>query len=123
MGYEHGLVGLTKDMTRAADLYTEAKKLGSLDAHYHLGYMYYVDGKDLDKALHHYETAAKGGHPLARYNLGCLEAGQGRIDRSLKHLMISATMGHGQSLSLNVIKKMYVFNGVAWVPRLEQCNE
>ncbi|EJK48736.1 hypothetical protein THAOC_32442 [Thalassiosira oceanica] len=36
----NGELGLTKDVSRAIELWTEAAELGSLDAHYQLGLMY-----------------------------------------------------------------------------------
>jgi hypothetical protein len=44
------------------------------------------------------EVAAIGGHPNARYNLGCAEWGNGRTDRAIKHCIIAANLGHDGSL-------------------------
>ena len=39
--YYHGELGLAKDIHRAVELWTEAAKLGSLNAHHNLGRRYY----------------------------------------------------------------------------------
>jgi TPR repeat protein len=62
----------------------------------------YHDGegveRDEKKMLYHWEEAAIGGHPDARYNLACYERINGRIDRAVKHLMIAAKLGHDVTL-------------------------
>ena len=55
--------------------------------------------------LHHLEEAAIGGHPDARYNLGCHEGRSGRVERALKHFIIAANLGH--DVSLENVKKAY----------------
>jgi TPR repeat protein len=50
------------------------------------------------KAIHHYEKAAIGGHPQARYNLGCYEEKNGNIDRAVKHFVIAANLGYEKSM-------------------------
>ena len=45
--------------------------------------------KDEEKAAYHWEKAAIGGHPQARYNLGSIEEENGNIERSVKHLIFS----------------------------------
>jgi TPR repeat protein len=54
--------------------------------------------KDLKKQLHHLEIAAIGGHPDARYNLGCVENENGRIQRAMKHWIIAANLGDDDAL-------------------------
>ena len=49
--------------------------------------------------------AAIGGHPRARYILGCLEEGNGIVDRAVKHYTIAANLGHDDSLA--VLKELY----------------
>ena len=45
-----GRHGLTEDVTRAKELWTEAAELGSLDAHYNLGRLIYgSDKRETDK--------------------------------------------------------------------------
>ena len=74
--YYHGLLGLTKDVPRAIELWTEAADLGSLDAHGKLGNRYYHgDGveEDKERGTHHWQQAAMKGHVESRYNLGLVE--------------------------------------------------
>ena len=54
--------------------------------------------RDMKKAKHYYGLAAMGGVVKARYNLASLEEGAGNLDRAVKHLMISAGVGHDKSL-------------------------
>ncbi|EJK58604.1 hypothetical protein THAOC_21257, partial [Thalassiosira oceanica] len=57
----HGGLGLAKDVPRAIELWTEAAELGSVDAHYMLGSMYYHgDGVEEDKprGIRHWQEAA-----------------------------------------------------------------
>ena len=46
------------------------------------------------------------GHAESRYNLGHFEIEKGRHDRALRHLLISANMGHKESLE--TINKMFM---------------
>ena len=50
------------------------------------------------KKIYHLEEAAIGGHPSARYNLGCHEGRNGRPDRAVKHFIIAARLGHIKSM-------------------------
>jgi len=81
----------------AFDYFTKAAELGDLDAHCLLASLY-GEGKgvekDLKKELYYMEEAAIAGHPGARYALGCYEGRDGRFDRSLKHFIIAAKLGH-----------------------------
>ena len=89
------------DYEGALEYFTKAAELGILDAHYHLGLMYYKGGgveEDEKKSIHHYEKAAMGGHPYARNNLGWYEEGNGNIERAVKHYIIAANLGCGQSM-------------------------
>ena len=54
--------------------------------------------KDKEKAVYHYEKAAMGGHPTARYNLGCHEGNIGNIERAVKHFTIASNLGHDKSM-------------------------
>ena len=130
--YFQGEMGVTKDVPRAIELWTEAAELGSLDAHYKLGYKYYDgDGVEADKprGIHHWQQAAMKGHALSRNmlafieyingrleqyengnhqladNLGAVEATNGNYQLAVQHLMISAKMGFEKSL--NAIKEMF----------------
>ena len=100
--------GLTKDVTRAKELWTEAAELGSLDAHYNLGLLIYGSDKETDKhrILYHWEEAAMKGHAECRHNLGVLEFTSGNWDLAVQHFMISAKMGY--DLSLDSIKDLFL---------------
>ena len=79
MGVIRGKEG---DYDKAVEYYTKAAKLGDVDAHYRLGYMYYNGHgveKDEEKVIHYLEKAATGGHPLARHNLAYHEEKNGNI--------------------------------------------
>ncbi len=88
---------------KAFDYYTKAAELGDAAAHYNLGIMY-RDGegveKDDERKVYHYEKAAIGGHPNARYSLGCVENENGNFDRSVKHFIIAATLGYEKSMKV-----------------------
>jgi TPR repeat protein len=92
---------LEVDYETALQYLTKAAELGEADAHYSLSVMY-LDGegveKDIEKAVYHAEEAAIGGHPYARYNLGCIEYESGRFDRAKKHFIIAANLGYHNSL-------------------------
>jgi len=106
--YYQGELGLTKDVPRAIELWTEAAELGSLDAHYRLGDAYYSgDGveEDRPRGIHHWQQAAMQGGVLSRHILGFIEAVNGNHQLALQHLMIPAKMGH--EMSLNSVKDMF----------------
>jgi tetratricopeptide (TPR) repeat protein len=97
-GYYYGNKG---DSKKAFEYYTKAAALGNMNAHYNLSCMYARgDGveKDKKKELYHLEEAAIGGHAEARHNLGNVEATSDRIDRAMKHWIIAAKQGDGESL-------------------------
>jgi TPR repeat protein len=94
------------DNETAVKYFIKAAELGDADAHYNLSCMY-REGlgveKDMKKLVYHLEEAAIGGHPNARYNLGCEEENNGnfdraRFDRATKHFIIAANLGHDNSL-------------------------
>ncbi len=62
----------------------------------------YLEGhgveKDKKKEVYHLEKAAIGGHPIARFNLGCFEGRNGNIERAVKHWIIAASQGEDDSL-------------------------
>ena len=62
--------------------------------------------KDLRLAMDHYKIAAKGGHPIAQFDLGVIEHNAGKFDRALKHYMISTKMG--DEGSLNKVKALFM---------------
>ena len=89
------------DYEGAFEYYTKAAALGHMDAHYSLSGLYNLGQgveKDTKKAMFHLEEAALGGHPHARYYLGCFENENGRIDRAVKHWIIAAKQGEDESL-------------------------
>jgi TPR repeat protein len=89
------------DCSSAFEYFTRAAELGDVEAHNSLSYMY-RDGhgveKDRGKAIYHLEEAAIGGHPDARFNLGCEEEESGNIERAVKHWIIAAKLGLDESL-------------------------
>ncbi|EJK56945.1 hypothetical protein THAOC_23068 [Thalassiosira oceanica] len=106
--YFYGELGLTKDIPRAIELWTEAVDLGSINAHYDLGRKYYFgNGIEEDKpmGIHHWQQAAMGGDTGSRNNLGYDEYKNGNYELAVQHWMISAKMGHEKSL--NNIKDMF----------------
>ncbi|EJK55669.1 hypothetical protein THAOC_24573, partial [Thalassiosira oceanica] len=111
--YADGSYGVTKDVTRAIELYERAAVLGTKHAFCSLGCLYHVGTdveKDPAKTIQHWEAAAIKGDTLARCNLGNIEDKAGHYDIALQHYMIAAKMGHQDSL--DNIKKMFV-NGHA----------
>jgi TPR repeat protein len=106
--YALGSLGLQQDHNKAFELYTRAAELGSSMAHYQIGWVY-EDGlgveKDLKKAIHHYEVAAMAGYETARFALGAIEYKSGNLERAMKHLIISASAGHKDSMS--IIKRRF----------------
>ena len=101
MGQMGGIRYYEGDYKKAFEYCTKAAALGDVHAHYQLSILYNNgEGveKDEQKELHHAEQAAIGGHPLARYNLGCFEGRRGHYDRAVKHFIIASKLGHDESL-------------------------
>ncbi|EJK77439.1 hypothetical protein THAOC_00730 [Thalassiosira oceanica] len=99
--YFHGSLGLTKNVPRAIELWTEAAELGSLEAHRQLGAMYYTgDGvkEDKPRGIQHWQKAAMKGHVSSRHNLGIAEHKNGNHQLAVQHYMISAKMGYPKSV-------------------------
>jgi len=99
--YSFGQRGLIKHSKKAFELWTKAAELGSLDAHYELARAYcYGDGVEqhAGKAIQHFELAAIGGHEFARNSLGVYEYKKGNVVRAMKHYIIGARCGNGDSL-------------------------
>jgi len=91
------------DYDTAFEYYTKAAELGDAAAHYQLGIMYYNgEGveKDEEKRVYHYEKAAIGGHPEARYNLACVEEANGNMEKAVKHFIIAANLGLEESMKV-----------------------
>ena len=111
--YYDGDHGLQQDIPRAIELWTEAARLGDLDAHNNLGTIYFygnVVDQDVAKAIRHFQHAAIQGHPSSRYMLGVYEGRSENHETAFQHLIISAKMG--DSDSLKAIKNMFL-NGLA----------
>ena len=101
--YYQGARGLQKDMRRAVVLWTEAAEHGSIEALFNLGVAYERGdgvGQDMATADDFYKKAAMQGHADSRYNLGWIEGQKGNHDRAVRHLLISANMGHKDSLDM-----------------------
>ena len=98
MGFRSNRAG---DHSGAFQYFYRAAALEDVGAHRELAVMY-RDGKgvemDKKREWYHSEQASIGGHPDARYNLGCIEEKNGRLDRAVKHWIIAANMGHDNSL-------------------------
>ncbi len=89
------------DCVASFEYLTKAADLGDSEAHYMLGDMYWRGEcveKDGVKAVYYLEEAAIGGHPWARHNLAAIEEKNGNIERSVKHLIIGANLGHDKSM-------------------------
>ncbi|EJK76261.1 hypothetical protein THAOC_01987, partial [Thalassiosira oceanica] len=74
--YYHGNHSVQQDTSQALELWTEAARLGNLDAHFHLGRLYYFgEGveKNVARGIRHCQHAAIQGHPPSRYALGSHE--------------------------------------------------
>ncbi|EJK76768.1 hypothetical protein THAOC_01453 [Thalassiosira oceanica] len=112
--YYHGALGLQKVMRKGIELYAEAAQLGSIDALYSLGNVYFLGRgaqENQAKGLKFWTKAAMQGHVESRHNLGCYEINEkGSSERAAKHFLISAKMGHIGSVE--EIKDMFM-RGVA----------
>ena len=67
--------GVTKDYSKALDLFQRAAEGGLTQAHFRLGLInHYGKGKskDLKEAFNHYQMAAKQNDPEAQFNLGLM---------------------------------------------------
>ncbi len=99
MGKRHHREG---DYGTALKYLTEAAELGYANAHYELS-IWYREGEgveeDKKKYFYHTEEAAIGGHPMARHNLGYIEAANGNFERAKKHYIIAANFGYQNSLN------------------------
>ncbi len=98
---------------RAFEWYTKAAKFGCVEAHYKLATMYMLGHgveKDKGKEIHHFEEAAIGGHPDARFFLGKNELDNRDYERAAKHYIIAAGQGDDDSIQMlmNVFKAGYV---------------
>jgi tetratricopeptide (TPR) repeat protein len=91
------------DFKGAVEYLFKAAAMGDFEAHFNLSIMY-AEGKgvekDTKKEVYHLEEAAIGGHPEARYNLGCYEGKNKRHDRAKKHYIIAAKLGDDDALEV-----------------------
>eukprot|EP00984_Skeletonema_dohrnii_P019046 scaffold9045_cov78-Skeletonema_dohrnii-CCMP3373.AAC.2 len=89
------------DHQSAVEHFAKAAALNSVEAHHMLS-VSYRNGigveKDKKQEVYHLEQAAIGGHPLSRCHLGCVEEGNGRLDRAVKHWIIAANLGDDDSI-------------------------
>ncbi len=88
--------------------------MGNAIAHYSLSNLYFSGQgveKDEKKETYHLEEAAIGGHVEARFNLGINEGKRKRYERSVKHLIIAANLGHDESIQR--LKRYYVLGVVS----------
>jgi TPR repeat protein len=95
--YYNGKLGLQQDLAKAVELWKQAAKLGSNQAHFFLG-VCYLEGGDMKKEKFHFEAAAIAGHEVARSNLGSIEGNSGNMEQALKHFMIAASAGEHQAM-------------------------
>jgi len=98
----------------AFEYFAKAAELGDVEAYYNLSFIYQEGQgveKDEKKRLYHLEQAAIGGHPDARYNLARKEGRNERFDRSVKHLIIAASLGHDGSIQM--LKECYKYGDVS----------
>eukprot|EP00985_Skeletonema_marinoi_P013621 scaffold6789_cov206-Skeletonema_marinoi.AAC.5 len=90
-----------RDYEKAFQHWSRAARLRDADAHYCLTILY-LEGlgveKDEKKRLYHLEEASIGGHLVARRNLGIDELSNGRLERSVKHLLIAANLGDAEAV-------------------------
>jgi hypothetical protein len=97
------------DHEGAVEYYTKAAQLGDIEAHFNLSIMYQLgEGveKDPKKSVYHWEEAAIGGHPNARFNLGAYEGNNGRKERAMEHFIIAAKLGYDEALE--EVKKCFM---------------
>ena len=86
---------------KAFEYFTKAAELGDAEAHYCLSIMYRL-GHGIErhegKMMYHREEAVIAGHPFARHDLGCKEKEDGNDERAVKHWIIAASQGDGDSI-------------------------
>jgi tetratricopeptide (TPR) repeat protein len=102
------------DYSSAFEYFSKAAKLGDIEAHYSLSCCYHLGHgveKDEKKRVFHLEEAAIGGHPSARYSLGCNEGRNGRIERAIKHFSIAAGQGHDDAIE--ALRKLYAVGSIS----------
>ena len=98
----------TGDFKGAFEYWTKAAELGNASAHYNLSILYQGGRgieRDVEKEKYHLEEAAIAGHPQARCNLSGYEWENERFERAVKHLIITANLGH--NVSVQALKECY----------------
>ena len=96
------------DYKSAFEYSARAAAMGDSEAHYQLSILYHIGQgieKDEKKELYHSKEAAIAGHHMARFNLGFMEAENGRFERAAKHWIIAAKLGDQRSL--DGVKALY----------------
>mmetsp|Transcript_14970 Transcript_14970/g.34750 ORF Transcript_14970/g.34750 Transcript_14970/m.34750 type:complete len:142 (+) Transcript_14970:360-785(+) len=96
------------DLRKAVELTEEAAELGSVEALFNLGHWYAERvGVEVDvtKGIKFLNKAAMQGDAEGRHLLGMHEFEKCNYDRALRHLMISAKLGH--ELSVEAIKILF----------------
>ena len=107
--YKRGERGVPQDEQKASELYLKAGELGCAASYFNLSCHYRLGTgveRDTKKAMHFLELAAMKGSIHARHNLGGLEAMAGNNQQAMKHLLISVSAGHTESL--DGIKQGYI---------------
>jgi len=98
----NGMFGLEKDESRGIKLWSEAAELGMTKAHFNLGTLFFYGRggvtQDKAKAILYWEDGAKQGDAMSRHMLGLVEMGNVKVDRAVRHFVISAKMGYDNSL-------------------------
>jgi TPR repeat protein len=97
--YYQGGLGLLQDRERTLELWKQAVKLGSSQAHFQLGSIYHK-GVEMKKAKFHFEAAAMARHDSARYLLGDMDFLSGKNKEAVKHWKIAASAGHFHAMQL-----------------------
>lgn len=90
------------DFRGAIEYWRKAIKLGDSEAHFQLAASYLEGkgvGRDLKKAVYHWEEAAIGGNTMARWMLGTQAMVRGMTQRAVKHFTIGAKLGCDKSLT------------------------
>ena len=84
--YAFGDGGLSQNLPRAIKIWKDAARLGSITSHYQLAHAYHnglgVKRKNSKLGAYYAKLAARGGHYLARDNLGSEEASKGNWEPS-----------------------------------------
>ena len=102
--YGYGRLGLLVDQAKCIDLLRQAAGFGYVDAHFELGTLHRAGAMGLEQneeeGLNHWKEAAKGGHLIARNNLGSIEGRNGNHAAAMRHLRFSAAGGFRISMEV-----------------------